>query len=133
MKQILTIISALLLSLLATPYVFAQGAGSEWEILDREFSSLYQQGQYDSAVVVARKALKVAEKNVSSDHPDVAKSLNNLALLYSDQGQYAQAEPLYNRSLAIFEKALGPDHPDVAQSLNNLASLYQHHGHYGQA
>ena len=37
--------------------------------------------------------------------PDVAGSLNNMALLYANQGQYAQAEPLYKRSLAIREKA----------------------------
>ena len=64
------------------------------------------------------------EKALGSDHPDVAKSLNNLAELYRYQGRYAEAEPLYKRSLAIREKALGPDHPDVAISLNNLASLY---------
>ena len=61
------------------------------------------------------------EKALGPDHPDVAESLNNLAVLYDDQGRYADAEPLYKRSLAIREKALGPDHPDVAQSLNNLA------------
>jgi len=27
-------------------------------------------------------------------HPDVAESLNNLALLYKAQGTYAKAEPL---------------------------------------
>jgi tetratricopeptide (TPR) repeat protein len=59
------------------------------------------------------------------DHPDVATSLNNLALLYKTQGHYAKAEPLYKRSLAIREKALGPDHPDVANSLVNLAALYR--------
>ena len=57
-------------------------------------------------------------------HPDVAVSLNYLALLYDKQGRYADAEPLYKRSLGIKEKALGPDHPDVAMSLNNLAVLY---------
>ena len=61
------------------------------------------------------------EKALGPDHPEVATSLNNLAVLYSAQGKYAEAEPLYKRSLAIHEKALGPDHPDVAISLNNLA------------
>ena len=46
--------------------------------------------------------------------PMSRRSLNNLAVLYSDQGRYAEAEPLYKRALAIREKALGPDHPDVA-------------------
>ena len=72
-------------------------------------------------------------KGAGPDHPDVATSLNNLAVLYDDQGRYADAEPLYKRSLAIREKALGPDHPDVATSLNNLAELYDDQGRYADA
>jgi len=63
----------------------------------------------------------------------VARSLNNLALLYKTQGDYAKAEPLYKRSLAIAEEALGPDHPSVATSLNNLAVLYDTQGDYAKA
>ncbi len=59
------------------------------------------------------------------DHPDVARSLNNLADLYERQGRYAEAEPLFERALAIRERAVGPDHPDTATSTNNLASFYQ--------
>ena len=55
------------------------------------------------------------------DHPDVATSLNNLALLYESMGRYAEAEPLFRHSLEIREKRLGPDRPAVATSLNNLA------------
>ena len=72
-----------------------------------------------------KRALAIREKALGPDHPDVAKSLNNLAGLYREQGRYADAEPLFKRSLAIYEKALGPDHPDVATSLNNLAGLYE--------
>ena len=105
--------------------MFAQGAGVEWQNLGEEFTELYRTGKYDSAFIVAQKALEVVEKNVSPDHPDVAASLNNLAEIYRARGQYAEAEPLYNRSLAIYEKALGPDHPDVATILENLAALYR--------
>ena len=125
MKYVLTLTTAFLLLLLATPPVFAQGAGIEWEILNQEVMELNRTGKYDRAVVVAKKALEVAEKNVGPNHPDVATSLNNLAELYRTQGQYAPAEPLFKRALAILEKALGPDHPDVATSLENLAVLYR--------
>ena len=110
-----------------------QGAGIEWEILNQEVLELYRTGKYDRAVVVATKALEVAEQNVGPDHSDVAASLNNLAELYRTQGEYAKAETLFNRSLAIWEKALRPDHPDVAQSLNNLALLYESQGEYAKA
>jgi tetratricopeptide (TPR) repeat protein len=118
---------AIVLLLTGTTIVHAQGAGIEWDLLNQEAMELHRTGNYERAVVVAKKALEVAQKNVCPDHPDVAGSLNNLDLarLYRTQGQYAQAEPLYKPSLAIREKALGPDHPSVATSLKNLAALYR--------
>ena len=102
-----------------------QAQGVEWEILNAEVLSLYRQGQYDRAVVVARKTLEVAEVAVGPNHPSVATSLNSLAAVYRAQGQDALAGPLYTRALAIQEEALGPDHPEVAQSLEHLAVLYR--------
>jgi tetratricopeptide (TPR) repeat protein len=104
---------------------FAISQSIEWETLNQEVMDLYRAGRYDRAVVVAKKALEVAERSVGPDHIAVGTSLNNLASLYDTQGEYAQAEPLYKRSLAIKEKAFGSDHPDVAMSLNNLAELYR--------
>jgi tetratricopeptide (TPR) repeat protein len=67
------------------------------------------------------------------DHPDVAMSLNNLALLYSSQGRYSEAEPLYNQALAMDQRLYEGDHPHVAMSLNNLALLYSSQGRYSEA
>ncbi|MEJ5377094.1 MAG: tetratricopeptide repeat-containing protein, partial [bacterium] len=111
----------------------AKGAGIEWEILNQEVMELYRAGKYDRALVLAQKALEVAKQNAGPNHPDVATSLNNLALLYKTQGDYAKAEPLLKRSLAIYEKALGPNNPSVATSLNNLAELYKTQGDYAKA
>ena len=102
-KRNIRIGRAVLLSLLAIsgffwlkpkPNVFAQGAGAEWETLNQKVMDLYRTGNYDRAVTVAKKALEVAEKNAGPDHPDVATSLNNLALLYYTEGHYGQSEPL---------------------------------------
>ena len=127
------ILLALALSIAGVPLAQAGGAGDEWESLNQEVEELYRTGKYDSATLVAQKALQLAEQNADADHPDVATSLNNLASLYDAQGDYAKAEPLYKRALAIREKALGPDHPDVATSLNNLAELYRTQGDYAKA
>ena len=124
MKNGLTTLIAIA-ALLSAPSVFAEGAGIEWDILNDEVEELYRIGQYARAVVVGKKALKVAEEIVGPDHPDVATSLNILALLYNTQGQYAEAEPLYKQALGIYEKALGLDHLSVAASLSNLAGLYR--------
>ncbi len=87
----------------------------------------------EGAEPLALRSLAIDEKALGPDHPDVAISLNNLALLYETQGKYAEAEPLYKRALAIREKALGPDHPDVAISLSTLAQIYQAQGKYAEA
>jgi tetratricopeptide (TPR) repeat protein len=92
-----------------------------------------EQGHYDEAEPLFKRALSMREKVLGPTHPDVVQSLNNLAGFYHDQGRFAEAEPLYKRSLAIDEQALGPDHPDVAVSLNNLAALYKVQGHHAQA
>ena len=95
---------------------------------------LYQaHGHYAEAEPLFQRYLAIGEKALGPDHPDVARSLNNLAGLYYAQGKYAETEPLFRRSLAIRRKALGPEHPDVAESLNNLAELYRTQGKYAEA
>ena len=66
-------------------------------------------------------------------HPDVATSLNNLALLYRSQGRYEEAEPLYRDALAMSKRLLGEAHPDVASSLFNLGALRYKQGRYSEA
>jgi tetratricopeptide (TPR) repeat protein len=125
MRYLRLVAFSIVFLLVTSSIVHAQGAGIEWETLTREVMDLYLAGNYVRALVIAQKALQVAEQNFGPDHPDVATSLNNLAELYRTQGDYAKAEPLHKRALAIREKALGPDHPDVATSLENLARLYR--------
>lgn len=69
---------------------------------------------------------------MGENHPAVAATLNNLAVLYGKRGKYKDAEPLCKRALEIREKVLGKDHPDVAKQLNNLALLCQNQGKYDE-
>ena len=102
MKRVMSGLAALVLVLCTGIPVFAKG--TDWETHNDDFESLYRQGRYDRALVVAKKRLQVAEQALGPDHPDVAASLNNLAELYDSQCLYQQAEPLYKRSLAIWER-----------------------------
>lgn len=70
-------------------------------------------------------ALAIREKTLGENHPAVAATLNNLAVLYGKRGKYKDAEPLCKRALEIRENVLGKNHPDVAKQLNNLALLCQ--------
>ena len=68
--------------------------------------------------------LAAREKALGPDHPDVAESLTNIAILYNQQMNFAKAQPLYERALRIYEKARGPEHADVAHCLTDLAVLH---------
>lgn len=63
----------------------------EWEKLNAEFLKLFREGQYDQAVLVGRKALRLAEANAGPDHSSVGTSLNMLAM-GRQQGEDARAE-----------------------------------------
>jgi tetratricopeptide (TPR) repeat protein len=94
--------------------ISAAQQADEADALNKKVVELYKAGRYADAIPIAQQVLAIREKALRGDHPNVATSLNNLALLYANQGRYADAEPLYQRALAIWEKALGRDHPDVA-------------------
>ena len=74
-----------------------------------------------------------AKRELGPGHPDLATTLNNLAVLYAVGGRYVEAELSYKRSLAIREAALGSEDPSVGESLNNLAMLYESQGRYADA
>jgi len=115
-----------------------------------------KRGKYKDAEPLCKRALEIREKVLGKDHPDVAKQLNNLALLcqnqvifkitryalkylisyvviYSFQGKYEEVERYYRRALEIYESKLGPDDPNVAKTKNNLASCYLKQGKYKEA
>ena len=93
----------------------------------------HHQNLYKLAEPLYEEALSIDREALGDKHPNVANSLNSLAMLYQAQGHYEQAEPLLKEALSIRREALGDKHPEVASSLNNLASLYQAQGHFEQA
>jgi CHAT domain-containing protein/Tfp pilus assembly protein PilF len=101
--------------------------------LHTESQRLSRAGKYDESRPAAERALELREKALGPESPDIAQSLNNLALIYRLKGDYAKAEPMFQRALDIYEKAFGPESPDVAHSLNSLADLYGDKGDYAKA
>ena len=70
-----------------------------------------------------RRALAIDKASYGTNHPDVARDLNNLAHLLHSSDRLGEAEPLMRRALAIDEASYGTDHPKVALNVNNLVSL----------
>lgn len=129
-----------------TPYIphLAEAANHLTDCLsDEDFEFLWPatglgrfykgQGLYALAEPWYQQCVYVAKQRLDADHPDIATSLNNLALLYSSQGRYSEAEPLYLQALDINRRSLPQDHPSIATSLNNLAGLYYHQKRYAEA
>ncbi|HLM56613.1 MAG TPA: tetratricopeptide repeat protein, partial [Pyrinomonadaceae bacterium] len=90
--------------------------------------------EYAKAEAVFLRALRIREKALGPDKPEVASTLYSLAATYSRRGQYARAEPLLYRALSIQEKLTGPEAPFyVGLTLNNLGFLHLQKGEYDKA
>ncbi|EFH89900.1 helix-turn-helix transcriptional regulator [Ktedonobacter racemifer] len=94
---------------------------------------LRERGQYGEAEPLYQRAFHIREQVLGPDHPQVATSLNNLAVLYWREGKYGEAEPLYRRALSILEQVPGSEHLQKAGVLTNLANLYRDQGKYVEA
>ncbi|TYZ60538.1 hypothetical protein PybrP1_003071 [[Pythium] brassicae (nom. inval.)] len=82
-----------------------------------------------------RRSLKIREDTLGKNHPQVAQSLNNVALFLSNQldtrkinspnmeGQRAEIIQLYDRALSIRRNTLGNASFETAATLNNLGNF----------
>jgi tetratricopeptide (TPR) repeat protein len=65
-------------------------------------------------------ALAIREDNLLPDHPDIAKTLSELASAYDILGDAKACEAANRRAIAILESALSPTHPELVVSRTNL-------------
>jgi tetratricopeptide (TPR) repeat protein len=119
--------------LLCLTGIAAQAAPPSSDELNDRAKSLYREGRYDEAAATMRQNLALVEKEHGPDASDVARSLNNLALIYKAMQRYDEAEPLYRRAMAIADKTLSEDDPDRMKSAGDLARLYVAAGNYAAA
>jgi tetratricopeptide (TPR) repeat protein len=105
------------------------------EVLDVLVEALFRGGKakQPESREFAERAIEIKKNILGSNHPEVAVSLNNLAIILNIIGDFAGARPLFEQALAIREQALPPDHPEVARSLNNLANLLRNIGNFTEA
>jgi hypothetical protein len=85
-------------------------------------------GDYASAERLLREALAQQEASLGAEHPDVANTLNNLAVVCERQEKVAEAEQGYRRAHAIAVTSLPPGHPFIATSLRNLVEFCEARG-----
>ena len=94
---------------------------------------LQDYAHYDKAIVVRIRLIKMCEDFYGKEHPNTARSYNNIGLVYADRGDYDKALEYYQRALDIKEKVLGKEHPSTATSYGNIGNVYGMHRDYDKA
>jgi len=85
-------------------------------------------GDYVTAELNLREAAALQETQLGPFHPDLASTLNNLAVVYERANSPAEAELCYRRAYAIATTAHAPDHPLVVTSRKNLEDFCKARG-----
>lgn len=90
-------------------------------------------GNYDSAVVHYRLALKIHEELTSKVDSLAAEIKTDLGRTIRHQGNLDEAEQLLRESLAARRILFGDTHEDIAHSLNNLGRLLYERRNFAEA
>src|SRR5262245_16332991 len=85
-------------------------------------------GDLVSAEALLREAARLQHTELGPLHPDLANTLNNLAVSAEKAARLDDAETLYRRAVAIASASLPPDDPMVAASRQNLEDFCDAHG-----
>jgi tetratricopeptide (TPR) repeat protein len=95
---------------------------------------LAKQGRYAEAQKTLREALAQQQAIYGAVHPDIARTLQDLAQAVADGGDTNAALPLMQSAVAMQRQLRGNQpHPDLAGAINDLALLYETRGDYDQA
>ena len=95
---------------------------------------LAREGRYADAQKTLREALTRQQALYGAVHPDVARTLKDLAQAVEDGGDLNAALPLMQSAVAMQRRLRGSEpHPDLAEAINDLALLYQQRGDYDES
>jgi tetratricopeptide (TPR) repeat protein len=91
------------------------------------------EGRYLEAGYDLREGLAMRRRLFSADHPDVASSLENLAILQVATGDYPQALTSARTAIDIYTRALSPDHWKTAIAESAAGAALSGLGNYPEA
>lgn len=129
MKTTVFTLGICFLSFLSTATVAqtSQPVQSPASVESRELNSravkLYDEGNYDEALPLAKRALELSEKALGAEHQDLLPLLLNLGELYRVKKKWGDAEACFDRALKITEKTVGPEDPRITRTLDKLAYI----------
>lgn len=85
-------------------------------------------GDFSRAETALRQALDLQEREFGAAHPELASTLNNLAVVCETNGRIDDAEQLYRRAYAVASGSLPPGDALIATSRANLEDFCRAHG-----
>ena len=96
-------------------------------------NALITTGKYSTALKYLEKALKIEQKSLSHNHPDLTATNSNIGVVYQSTGEYSTALSCFKKILDIQHQTLPHDHPNLASTYNNIGMVYQLIGKYSKA
>jgi Protein of unknown function (DUF2914)/Tetratricopeptide repeat len=83
---------------------------------------------FPSAKSLLRKAARLQESSLGAEHPDLASTFNNLAIVCEKANDLAAAGEFYERAFSIASASLDSEHPLVIMSRDNFNEFQRVHG-----
>jgi serine/threonine-protein kinase len=88
----------------------------------------------DGAVALHEEALAMWRRIFPDGrHPEISRSLEQIARLRELQGQWTKADSLYDQALGIWSNLYGDEHPHLAAIRANQANLHYRRGDFDRA
>lgn len=91
-------------------------------------AAVADQGRWEEAERLHRKALAMRRALLGAEAPAVARSLYGLAGVLMARHRAAEAEPLLLESHRILPRSSGSTHPHTVQTTARLVQLYESSG-----
>lgn len=90
------------------------------------------QGRYDDALAHDQRALELKQR-AGASRGEIARSLNNQAVILQDMGRTQEAAALFHRAVTDLGQELGAEHPLVATFISNEAESLDRLGRHDEA
>ena len=83
----------------------------------------YEKGEYEKALEHYQKSLAIDLIQLGPEHPYVAGSYHNMALVHKAKKDLAKAKEYWEKAYVIRLKTLGPNHPRTKNAKAELDAL----------
>ena len=132
-RRDLTVIEALQRGLQqALEQLSSEAVGLRIDVAGRLGRVLHKAGAYAESKRMMQQSLQAARLRHGELHPEVARRLNNLAVLLFEHEEYRQAEVRFRQVLQM-RRSLGQDAPSLFRSKSNLAMAILRQGRLDEA